>query len=217
MVEEEKCPRCGALLVNGVCPNCGSTDVSVADWLEYLGVSENDGFARGIIESEDDKVISVDDSAAQETQEDGGANPGSDLYDKIIDLTGRIRQLKEAGADVSEMETRLLELDSLLHNGSVDMAERAAAGISDMIKERETELISARNAVNRAEQAVQTALEDAVDTGLATEFLRKAESALAKGELKKAVRMALHASKEARRALEKSRSWSVEVEDYLNK
>ena len=60
-------------------------------------------------------------------------------------------------------------------------------------------------------------MEDAVDTGLATDFLKKAESALAEGELKKAVRMALHASKEARRALEKSKSWSVEVEDYLNK
>ncbi len=217
MVEEERCPHCGALLVNGVCPNCGSTDVSVADWLEYLGVSENDGFARGIIESEDEKVISVDDSAAQETQEGEKTNPNSDLYDKIIDLTGRIRQLKEAGVDVGEMEMRLLELDSLLHSGSLDMAESEAAYISGRLKERETELISARNAVNRAEQAVQTALKDAVDTGLATEFLRKAESALAKGELKKAVRMALHASKEARRALEKSRSWSVEVEDYLDK
>ena len=217
MVEEERCPRCGALLVNGECPNCGSRDVSVADWLEYLGVSENDGFARDIIESEDEKVISVDDSAARESPEGEEADSGSDLYDKVIDLTGRIRQLKEAGVDVGEMEMRLLELDSLLHNGSADMAERATAEISDMIKERETELISARNAVNRAEQAVQAALESAVDTGLATEFLRKAESALAKGELKKAVRMALHASKEAGRALEKSRSWSVEVEDYLNK
>ncbi len=214
MVEEEKCPHCGALLVNGVCSNCGTVEVSVADWLEYLGVSDNDGFARGIIESEDEKVISVDDSAAKEREE---ANPGPGLYDKIIDLTGRIRQLKEAGVDVSEMEMRLLELDSLIHSGPADMAERAAAEISNLIKEQETELISARNAVNRAEQVVQKAMEDAVDTGLATEFLRKAESALATGELKKAVRMALHASKEAKRALEKSRSLSVEMEDYLNK